>query len=166
MSVVVDASPLIFLAKLRRLDLVPRVLGREIRVAESVRGEALSPRVDSREADVLTAFFARCSVETVRSHRRFAAALSQADNDTLALALRCRATLLLCDDRVVRAVAEAEGIRVLGTLGLLLRTMREKHISPSETRQSVDSLVRLHNFRVSVEVYQSALAQIAANEQA
>ena len=115
MSVVADASPLIFMAKVRRLDLVQRLLGNDIRLAYSVRRETLAHEADPAESSVLEAFFAHCSVEEVRHQRRFAIALSRADNDTLTLAVRCRASILLCDDRLLRAMAETEGIRPLGT---------------------------------------------------
>jgi len=51
MIVVADASPLIFLAKIRRLALVPRLLGRDIRVPRAVRDEVLPPGVDPAEED-------------------------------------------------------------------------------------------------------------------
>ena len=160
MSVVSDASPLIFLAKVRRLDLMQKVLGNDVRVTQSVRNETLLHKVDPEEARILEAFFALCAVEDVRPQRRFALALSRADNDTLSLAVRCRAAMLVCDDRLLRAMAEAEGIRPLGTLGLVLRAMRKGLLSKSETRRLVDVPVRVHGFRISIEVYQSVVAQI------
>jgi len=158
--VVVDASPLIFLAKVRRLDLVQRLLGSDVRVAHSVREETLAPGADPAEREALELFFGRCSVEVVRSQRRFAVALSRADNDTLTLAVRRRAATLVCDDRLLRLMAEAEGIRPLGTLGLILRAMGEGVLSRSETRQLVDVLVRVHGFRISIEIYQAVVARI------
>jgi predicted nucleic acid-binding protein len=160
MTVVIDASPLIFLAKLRRLELVEKLLGSAIRVASSVREETLAPGVDPGEAMVLEAFFARCTVEGVRRRQRFALAMSRPDNDTLSLAVQRRADILVCDDRIVRLMAEAEGIRSLGTLGILLRSMREGLLSSAETRQHVDALIRLHGFRIGIELYQSVIAQI------
>ena len=69
--------------------------------------------------------------------------------------------MLLCDERVTRSMAEIEGIRPLGTLGLLLRATRERCISTKETRRLVDLLVSDHNFRIGVEVYKAVLEQLS-----
>ena len=161
MKVVVDASPAIFLAKIRCLDWVQALFGPDIRVAPAVREEALPPRVDAAEASALEAFFAACSVVPVR-RRSFSSAMSGADNETLALAVQCRADLLLCDDRILRLMTEAEGIRPIGTLGVLLHALRAGRLSRARAKRLVDALVRLHGFRISVEVYQAVLAKIDA----
>ena len=163
MRVVVDASPAIFLAKVRRLDWVHALFGPDVRVAPAVREEALAPGVDAGEAAALEAFFAACSVERVR-RRSFASSMSVADNETLSLAVECRAELLLCDDRVLRMMAEAEGIRPMGTLGVLLHALRAGLLSREEARRLLDALVRLHGFRIGIEVYQAVLARIARRD--
>ena len=57
-------------------------------------------------------------------------------------------------------MAEAEGIRSLGTLGILLRTMRNGLLSPEETKRLVDLLISTHGLRIGVELYQAVLAEI------
>ena len=163
MKVVADTSPLIFLAKIRRLDLVPRLLGNDIRVARSVSMEALARETYPEEGRILEAFFDSCSVEEVRHQRRFALALSRADNDTLTAAVGWPADILLCDDRLVRMTAETEGVKTLGTLGLILKAMSRGFFSRIETRQLVDALVREHGFRISIEVYQAVIGRIELN---
>ena len=164
MRFVADASPLIFLAKVRRLDLLRSLLGNEWLAASSVRAEALVLTMESEETRELKAFFDSCSVETVRHPRRYAPALSAADNDTLTLAVRRKADLLLCDDRILRLAAQAEGIRPLGTLGVLLGAMNAGLLPAADTRRLVDALVGLHGFRIGIEVYQSVLARITSHE--
>jgi uncharacterized protein len=158
--VVADASPLIFLAKVRRLELVPTVLGQDIRVPKAVAAEVLARGSDPVEEELLRAFLLRCSVETVRQPQRYASAMSQADNEALTLAIRVRAGLLLCDDRITRRMAETEGIRPMGTLGLLLRAMRQGVLSSGETRKLVDCLVDSHGFRIGIGVYREVLKEI------
>jgi len=160
MIVVADASPLIFLAKVRRLDIVPRLLGRDIRVPKQVRDEVLAPDVDPVESRELQGFLDACTIEVVRRPRRFASAMSRADAAALTLAVRHHANILLCDEQITRLMAAAEGIRPLGTLGVLLRAMRKDLLSPVETRKLVDVLIRLHSFRIGIEVYQAILAEI------
>lgn len=160
MIVVADASPLIFLAKVRHLALLRELLGSDILVPLAVSHEILVPGLDQAETDVLEAFLASCSVEPVPRPRTFANAMSATDNAALTLAVRRRADMLLCDDRVTRLMAETEGIRPLGTLGVLLRAMREGLLAPGETRRLIDLLVGTHNFRIGIELYQAVLGEI------
>lgn len=112
------------------------------------------------EARALKDFFARCRIHPASKVPSVATALSAADNATLALAIRLKANRLLADDRILRAMAEAQGIRPLGTLGLLLGAHRREFLSPEESRRLLDALVSLHGFRIGIAVYQAALAQI------
>ena len=160
MIVVADTSPLIFLGKIRRLELVRELLGGDIRIPVAVRAEVMAPGVDPAEWDVLETFLESCVVEAVPRPRRFAKAMSGADNAALTLAVRRKADFLLCDERVTRMMAETEGIRPLGTLGILLRARRSGLMRAVETRRLVDLLVGSHGFRIGVELYQAVLAEI------
>lgn len=160
MIVVADASPLIFLAKVRQLSLLRELLGPDILVPLAVSREVLVPGLDQAERDVLEVFLASCSVEPVPRPRVFARAMSAADNVALTLAIQRNADILLCDERLTRLMAETEGIRPLGTLGVLLRAMRKGLLVPSETRRLVDLLVGTHSFRIGIELYQTVLREI------
>jgi len=162
--VVVDASPLIFLAKVRRLELIVKLWGPDIRVPASVAEEVLAVGADPVEVEVLAAFLRQGRVETVRQPRRFALAMSQADNEALTLAVRVGAGVLLCDDKLTRRMAEAEGIRPMGTLGILLKAMRQHVLSPGDTRELLDRLVESHDFRIGIGVYQAVLGEISKVE--
>jgi predicted nucleic acid-binding protein len=159
--VVADASPLILLAKVRRLELIRELWGRDIRVPVSVANEVLAVGADPVEVEVLEAFLRQCRVETVRQPRRFAVSMSQADNEALTLAARVGAGVLLCDDRLTRRMAEAEGIRPMGTLGVLLRAMQQRLIAPRDAQTLLDRLVESHDFRIGIGVYQAALRAIS-----
>ena len=160
MIVVADASPLIFLGKVRRLDLLDKAVGGDVHLPESVHREVMLPGLDPAEAEYLAEFLKTCTIEAVRQPRQFARAMSAADNDALTLALRHRATFLLCDDRVTRLAAETEGIRSLGTLGILLRSLRQKATTPAETRALLERLIRSHSFRIGIELYRAVLEEI------
>jgi predicted nucleic acid-binding protein len=160
MIVVADASPLIFLAKIRQLELIHALLGRDVRLPDAVRRELFAGRTDPVERELLERFLEKCRIETVRRPRRFASAMSTADNAALTLALRSKADFLLCDERVTRSMAEIEGVRPLGTLGVLLRATRKKLISTKESRRLVDLLVGSHDFRIGVAVYQAVMEEL------
>jgi predicted nucleic acid-binding protein len=86
--------------------------------------------------------------------------MSRADNEAVTLAVRARAGMLLCDDKLTRRMAEAEGIRPLSTLGILLMAMRQQRLTPDEARMLLDRLVESHDFRIGIGVYQAALKEI------
>jgi hypothetical protein len=159
-TVVADSSPLIFLGKIRRLALIQRVAGDQVLVPEVVRRAVLAGPLDAAERDTLEAFLSGCEVAAVARQRRFAAAMSRADNAALTLAARRRADYLLADDRIVRRAATAQGIRTLGTLGVVVRAMEAGLLSRSEARALLDDLIRSHGFRIGIEVYQEALRRI------
>jgi hypothetical protein len=160
MIVVADASPLIFLDKIRRLALIHRVFAGEVHVPTIVRDEVVGPAAAAEETPELESFLRRCRIEAVPRPRHFAGSISRADAAALTLALRRKAEFLLCDDRVLRRLAETQGVRPMGTLGILLRAMQRRHQTPRETREAVDLLVRRHNFRIGVEVYQRVIEAI------
>ncbi len=162
MTVVADASPLIFLGKIRRLALIHRVLGHDIVVPQQIREEVLARPLDSAESDELHRFLAPIRIERVDSPRDYAAGMSRADNAAMSLAVRLKADLLLTDDRTVRRLATVEGIRPFGTLGVLLLALRRELVDGDEARRLVDDLVRSHGFRIGIELYAAVIREIDA----
>ncbi len=160
MIVVADASPLIFLAKLRPLGLVSRLLGGDILIPRIVHTEVMQPGTDPVELETLASFFSQCTIQTVTRPRAYATAMSAADNAALTLAVRRKAAFLLCDERVTRLMAENEGIRPIGTLGVLLRAHQADLLPRLEVRRMVDLLIQAHGFRIGVETYQGVLAHL------
>ena len=140
--------------------MIGQLLGADIHLSALVQNEVLGPEVAEAEAQALKDFFVRCRIRPPSKGPSYATALSAVDNATLALAIRLKAERLLADDRILRAMAEAQGIRPLGTLGLLLGVQRRGFLSPEESRRLLDALVSLHGFRIGIAVYQAALAQI------
>ena len=160
MTAIADVSPLIFLGKLRRLALIRRVLKADIIVPSVVRDAVLAPPLDPWESRELERFLGGVRIEAVANPRRFALGMSRADNAVLTLAVRTKADLLLADERIMRRIASAEGIRPVGTLGLLLQAMRQGLLHGTEVRLLVDELVSAHGFRIGVELYAALLEAI------
>lgn len=160
MIVVADASPLILLGKIRKLDLLFRLFGNDMRIPQAVVREVLTPNTEPSERRVLEDFINAVQVVEVTRPRAFARAMSAADNAVLTLAVREKTDIVLCDERITRTMAEAEGRRPIGTMGVLLRAMRKQIVSRSETRQDVDRLINTYRFRIGIEVYQAILAEI------
>jgi predicted nucleic acid-binding protein len=164
MIVVADASPLIFLAQLRQLELIPALFSGELLVPKAVRDEILAPPLRPDEEHLLAAFLGGCAAVRVTRPRSFAPAMSHADNAALTLAVRKHADLLLTDDRLVRRMAEIENVRPMGTLGILLGAMKKELLAPEATRQAIKALIRSHGLRIRIDVFEAVLSEIAQFE--
>jgi predicted nucleic acid-binding protein len=150
-TVVADASPLIALQQIRQLHqlqalfvevTVPPAVAREIQltvppvpwVVERAPSQPIAPLM-------------------VR------ASLGAGESEALSLAAEIRAGLLLVDERAARRAAQGIGLRVMGTLGVLLAAKRKGLVK--EVRPLVDELVR-QGFRVSPRLVRQVL--LAAGE--
>ena len=160
MAVVADTAPLIFLSKINQLNLIPKLCGNEILVPAKVRAEVLGPRTPPDEERLLVKFMDRCSVVDVADPETFSKAMSLVDNCVLTLALDIKADLLIADDRLLRKIAIMEGLRVLGTLGILIGAVKRQLISPKQAHHFLQELIEGHCFRISTAVYEGALAAI------
>ena len=160
MIVVADTSPLIFLAKIDALDWLPRLFDCAPLLPSRVAEELLRPPVPPAELRLLRAFVGRCEIVTVADPTRFSAALSDADNAVLTLAVARKAQLLLADDRVLRSMARVEGIVPMGTLGILLAAVDRRLARRDHARGKLRALVRQHGYRIGVEVYDLAMERL------
>lgn len=157
---VCDASPLIFLAKLDRLELIERVSGREAVVLECVKQEVLSDRASPVERERLQNWLSGVRLIDYSGSLFFSHALSRSDQSSLAWAVENQAEWLLADERLLRQFAKEYGVRVIGFCGLLLQAVRLGHLGSEEARQLIDAAVRDHGFRISIELYQEILRQL------
>lgn len=134
--VVADAGPLIALGRLDRLDLLPRLFS-EVQVTSTVLDECLvhpSLLDAQRIADALAAGMI-CSYPDVE--RDYAGPLDPGESSAIARAHAIGAGLLM-DDRAAVRHARAIGLKVIGTLGILVLAKR-RGLLP-EIRPLIDQL--------------------------
>ena len=91
--------------------------------------------------------------------------MSRADNAAMTLAVRTSADTLLADDRIVRRIAMVQGVRPIGSVGVLLRARRQGRLNGQEVRRILDDLIGSHSFRIGVELYAAVLREIDAPSQ-
>ena len=156
MIIVADSAPLIFLAKINQLSLLNGLFSAQILVPAVVRKEILGPNVPPDEERLLTGFLYGCRIEALGKPTRFALALSNADNCILTMAVKEPANVILSDDRLLRKTAGIEGIRVVGTIGILIRATKSSPLNAKKSVKLLDELVEEHNFRISIRVYEIA----------
>jgi predicted nucleic acid-binding protein len=121
-SVVSDASPLITLAKIKELDLLPK-LYRAITITPQVYDEVVVTGASlSGAAEVLAARWIQ--IKPVANFAQFDLtreqfALGKGETSAIILAIEIGADLLLVDELKARKTAQAHGLTVLGCVGIL-----------------------------------------------
>ena len=153
--IVCDASPLIFLAKLNRLDWVEQVTGARAVVLRCVVREILSDQATPLEAQRLRDWLTAVEVVDYDGDLVESQALSLSDRTNLAWAFQRKAEWFLVDERLLRRFAKERGIRVIGFCGLLLRAVDLGISGKAEAQSLIDTAIREHGFRISIELYQA-----------
>ncbi len=126
MIVVPDAGPLIYLGGAGHIDLL-RHLYTEVVVPRIVLDEVVVAGAGMRGADaVAAAHWLR--IEDVDPDPNLLDVLDRGEAAALPLAARLRA-MLLADDSAARSIAGARGIRVIGTIGVLLQAKRRQYLA-------------------------------------
>lgn len=146
---VVDASPLIFLAKLERLALLHQSSA-EVYVPPQVLAEIRA----QRDPSVGAIEQAVQSWLHIKAPRREASEAATGEAEVIALALELKADRVVLDDLAARQWARKQGLQVLGTVGLLLAARLRGEIP--NLQSEIDRL-RVHGFRASDELVRAVL---------
>ena len=118
--VVADASPLIALQQIGRLELLEGLFG-VIAIPTAV-AEEISPSVPLRPWMMVHGLAQPMAPIVLRAR------LGRGEREALSLAIETRAPRLLVDERAARRIAEALGLPVIGTLGVLLAARRRGEV--------------------------------------
>jgi predicted nucleic acid-binding protein len=153
--VVSNSSPLIALVRIQRLDLVPAIL-------ESV----LIPPAVAREIHpsipIIPGWLQiQEAPTTLPSVLGSSGRLGNGEQEAIALAVELGARAILIDERAGRRVAEAAGLNVIGTLGLLLQAKRAGHFA--NIRAELDKLLET-SFFMTQQLYDHLLRMAGESE--
>lgn len=157
--VVADSSPVIYLTRLG-LFYVLRTLHDEVIVPPAVWDEIVVGGAGFPESEELQRAVADGWIEvrspsaSVASLGSGAATLGAGEIQAIQLARESLA-MLVTDDSEARQFAELLGVRVTGTVGVLIRARNEGHIRG--LRAVLDRLLTETNFRMSDQLYRAAL---------
>jgi predicted nucleic acid-binding protein len=153
--VVADTGPLHYLALIEEIDLLPRLFD-AVFVPEMVREELSHARAPSVVRGWVTSRPRWLQVaRTPPDEELLLPALDAGERAAIALAVSLRADLILIDDRSGVAAALAQGLAVVGTLGLLDRAARRGRVDLAA------ALMRLKatNFHYRQEMLDALLAR-------
>lgn len=153
MIVVSDTSPISSLFLAGYLQLLPDTFGRvvvpervfeELLVLERDFGHDLAPLKNAAWLEVRT-------VQVSVTLQQMRQTLHEGEAEAIMLAKELQADYLLIDEQEGRAFATAEGLRVVGVLGVLLEAKNRGRIQ--SVKIAVDELVAKSKFWVSEKVY-------------
>lgn len=154
--VVSDTSPIINLAIIGRLPLLPAVFNRVI-IPQKVFEEIVSQGTGLPGAlEISTANWV--DVLTCKDFQKVQALEDEIDpgeSEAIILAIEMDADLILLDDYAARAVADRLGLEYTGLLGVLIRAKQMGFVE--NVRAIMDDLIRIANFRVSQSVYDAVV---------
>lgn len=152
MTVVSNASPLIGIARIDKLDLLRELYG-ELVIPEAVWHEVVVRGAGQPGAEQIRAseWIRQEHVENRTLVQVLAQDLDVGEAESIALALELQAEILLMDERLGRQTADRLGLRYIGVVGILVQA---KHKGLIDRIESL--LVALRNragFRISDELY-------------
>lgn len=137
MIVVSDTTPLISLLKINRLNLLEKLFG-EVLIPQAVFNELTVDERFSLEADQIKreSFIAVKPVNNPESASilKRATGLDQGESEAIVLTDELQADLLLMDEAKGRNVSTQMGIKIMGTIGILMAAY--------EVRECIDGLQR------------------------
>ena len=168
MILVLNSTPLIYLAKVNVLGLLERLPDEKI-IPNSVYEEVVVKGKKRGAADaILIEKAVDRGIFQVRGvkNRKFFRSLARipglhgADAEVLALAKELNATAIVDEDKA-RGVADVNDVPNRGTGYLLLRLVRQGRLTKKEAKAKVDEMIK-HGWRCSTEVYAEILKSVTS----
>lgn len=151
MIVIADTTPIITLIKLNRLDLLEKIFG-TIFIPSAVYEELTANQNFLAEANLVnnSLFLKRCKVSDRQSIKilREIVGLDAGESEAIALAEEKSADLIIIDEHKGRQVAKKIGIKITGTIGLLIHAFDEKFLSRKEILACIE-ILQASNIRIS-----------------
>ncbi len=167
-AAVSDSTPLIYLAKIGRLDIIREVFP-EIHIPEAVYDEAVTqgkalniPDASIIEKAVGTWIIKERVEPEVEAEYSFLdtnTRLGLGEKEALKLCKQLDAAYFIADDREARRVSRILNIKPIGTCGTIVQAFRQDSITKREALQIIDDLVKA-GLRISSTVYRRILDEL------
>ena len=157
--VVADTTPVLYLARIGQLDLLGTLYG-QIVVPGAVWAELVEVRPDAVGVTAIRGarwIVVDRSVDESARSAELALEIDAGEAAAIALAVSCRADLVLVDDLDARRVAVHHGLHIRGTVGVLMSARTNGYIAM--LRPVLDALMS-EGFRLDQELYLGALSSV------
>lgn len=151
MIVISDTSPLSALLTVKQADLLPSIFGQVV-IPVAVRSELL------RFHPQLPEWLRVQAVADADLVARHAENVDRGEAEAIALAQEVKADYLLIDERKGRRLAQRQGLRVIGIVGVVLIAKRRRLISSA--RALIDQMVKESGIYLDENLKASALRSV------
>lgn len=152
MKIVSNASPLIFLAKIEKLELlegyeviIPKQVYEEI-----IKGEEIG-KEDAHKIETLIGKNIIKIEETKVIKEVEKQNLGKGEKAVISLAINKKISLILLDERKARRIARFYKLKPRGTIGVLVEAYKNKKIDKKEFNELIQNLVK-KGYRISEEL--------------
>lgn len=152
MIVVADTSPINYLLLIDQIDLLPRLF-QQVIIPDRVRDEMLDPDAPRILQQWITKSPSWLTVQPVPAIDTTLSSLDPGEQAAITLAQTLPADLLIIDERLGRRIAEARGIAIVGTLGVLDDAAAQGLINLAEAIAQLEQT----NFRISRHIIETLL---------
>ena len=143
MIVVSDTTPLISLLKINSLNILEKLFGKVL-IPQAVFDELTVDERFKLEAEQIMSnkFVSVKPVSNVASVSilKRATGLDQGESEAIVLTDELKADLLLMDEAKGRNVSAQMGLRIMGTIGILMAAYEEDELSSDEVRECIAGL--------------------------
>jgi predicted nucleic acid-binding protein len=159
MPVVSNASPLINLSRIGKIDLLHSLFGNLV-VPVAVWDEVVveGHGLPGSELVRSCSWITKGEVKNAPLVHTLGQELDGGEAEAIVLALEMNADLLLMDERLGRETAQHLGIRCLGLIGVLTEAKRRKLIG--QVKPAILALRDLAGFRISQTLFDCVLADL------
>ena len=145
MIVVSDTTPLISLLKINRIDLLEKLFG-EVLIPEAVFNELTIDERFQLEANQIRqkkyiTVKPITNLNAVNLLKR-ATGLDQGESEAIILTDEYNEDLLLMDEAKGRTVSTQMGLKIMGTIGILMAAYEERQLTANEVRECISGLQR------------------------
>ncbi|MBD3353151.1 MAG: DUF3368 domain-containing protein [Candidatus Lokiarchaeota archaeon] len=158
MSVVTNATPLIYLAKIGKLLLLKKIYGRVI-IPEEVRKEVVDKGKQLGEPDALIieqAIKDGWLIVEKTKKSKLPVDIQAGEAAVLAIAKEKKIKEVIIDEISARTAAKIFGLTPKGTISILLKALAIKEITLEEFIDFLEKLLQ-HGFRLKEEIYLEAI---------
>ena len=150
-----NTSPLQYLHQINQIDLLPKIYG-SIRIPQAVADEIATGLQNNNDLPYLEDLYwlsVRPNEENV-DLSQFPSGLGKGEIQVISSGFNMPDEVLILDDRLARQFATKSGLKVTGTVGILLSAKQRGMIT--SIKPSLDHLTGL-GFRISPDIYHKGL---------
>jgi len=143
--IISDTGPIIFLLQINELKILNKLYG-EITITSDVYKEIETPvQKKLLDSEIKKGWIKRINLKPLEIFQN----LGSGEASSISLALKYEECLLIMDEKKARAVARANGIKITGSIGILLLAKKKKLI---KDMNKVIQQINQNNFWISEDL--------------